>query len=58
MQPDAAGADAVLNAEIVVDRALAGWLDDDSQLASRYQFVLTMKLDFVDSRSNKSLWVE
>ena len=27
-----------------------------TQLASRYQFVLTMKVDFVDSRVNKSLW--
>ena len=55
VQPDAAGADAVLNAEIV-SIALSPIGLTTTQLASRYQFVLTMKLDFVDSRSNKSLW--
>ncbi len=55
VQPDAAGADAVLNAEIV-SITLSPIGLTTTQLASRYQFVLTMKVDFVDSRVNKSLW--
>jgi hypothetical protein len=54
VQPDAAGADAVLNAEIV-SITLSPIGLTTTQLASRYQFVLTMKVNFVDSR-NKSLW--
>ena len=53
--PAAAGADAVLNAEIV-SITLAPIALTSTQLASRYQFVLTMKVDFVDARVNKSLW--
>jgi len=53
--PEAAGADAVLNAEIV-SITLAPIALTSTQLASRYQFVLTMKVDFVDARINKSLW--
>ena len=45
--PDAAGADAVLNAEII-SITLSPIGLTTTQLASRYQFVLTMKLDFVD----------
>ena len=53
--PDAAGADAVLNAEITSITLSPVGLTN-TQLASRYQFVLTMKVDFVDARINKSLW--
>ena len=53
--PEAAGADAVLNAEITsITLAPVGFTS--TQLASRYQFVLTMKVDFVDTRTNRSLW--
>src|ERR1043165_3666054 len=53
--PDAGGADAVLNAEITSITLSPVGLTN-TQLASRYQFVLTMKVDFVDARVNKSLW--
>ena len=53
--PETAGADAVLNAEIV-SITLSPIALTSTQLASRYQFVLTMKVDFVDARVNKSLW--
>jgi hypothetical protein len=52
---DAPGADAVLNAEITSITLSPVGLTN-TQLASRYQFVLTMKVDFVDARINKSLW--
>jgi len=52
---EAAGADAVLNAEIVSITLSPVGLTS-TQLASRYQFVLTMKVDFVDERIQKSLW--
>jgi hypothetical protein len=45
----------VLNAEIT-SITLSPVAFTATQLASRYQFVLTMKVDFVDSRENKSLW--
>jgi hypothetical protein len=53
--PEGTGADAVLNAEIT-SITLSPVAFTSTQLASRYQFVLTMKVDFVDSRVNKSLW--
>ena len=53
--PTTEGADAVLNAEIVSITLSPVGLTSN-QLASRYQFVLTMKVDFVDARINKSLW--
>ena len=53
--PEAAGADAVLNAEIT-SITLSPVAFTTAQLASRYQFVLTMKVDFTDNRVNKSLW--
>jgi hypothetical protein len=53
--PETEGADAVLNAEIVSITLSPVGLTS-TQLASRYQFVLTMKVDFVDARVNKSLW--
>jgi hypothetical protein len=53
--PDTAGADAVLNAEITsITLSPVGFTN--SQLASRYQFVLTMKVDFTDARVSRSLW--
>ncbi len=53
--PEAAGADAVLNAE-VTSITLSPVAFTTAQLASRYQFVLTMKLDFTDARTSKPLW--
>ena len=53
--PEAGDSDAVLNAEIV-SITLSPIGLTTGQLASRYQFVLTMKVDFVDARINKSLW--
>ena len=53
--PEATGADAVLNAEIT-SITLSPVAFTTAQLASRYQFVLTMKVDFTDARINKSLW--
>jgi hypothetical protein len=52
---DPAGADAVLNAEIT-SIALQPVGFTSTQLASRYAFNLTMKVDFVDARTNRSLW--
>ena len=53
--PDAASADAVLNAEITsITLSPVGFTT--TQLASRYRFVLTMKVDFTDTRVNRSLW--
>jgi hypothetical protein len=53
--PDVTGADAVLNAEITsITLSPVGFTN--AQLASRYQFVLTMKVDFTDARINRSLW--
>lgn len=53
--PETAGADAILNAEITsITLAPVGFTNQ--QLASRYQFTLTMKVDFVDARTNRSLW--
>jgi hypothetical protein len=52
---DMTGADAVLNAEITsITLSPVGFTN--SQLASRYQFVLTMKVDFTDARVSRSLW--
>jgi hypothetical protein len=53
--PEPAGADAVLNAEIT-SMTLSPSGFTTTQLASRYTFVLTMKVDFTDARTNKSLW--
>ena len=52
---DATGADAVLNAEITsITLSPVGFTT--TQLASRYQFTLIMKVDFTDARINRSLW--
>jgi lipopolysaccharide assembly LptE-like protein len=53
--PEITGADAVLNAEIT-SITLSPVAFTTTQLASRYQFVLTMKVDFTDNRASKSLW--
>jgi len=52
---EASGSDAVLNAEIT-SITLSPVAFTNTQLASRYQFVLTMKVDFTDNRVQKSLW--
>jgi hypothetical protein len=53
--PEASGAQAVLNGAITsIGVAPVGFTAQ--QLASRYQFTITMKVDFVDTRSNKVLW--
>lgn len=53
--PDTTSADAVLNAEITsITLSPVGFTS--GQLASRYQFVLTMKVDFTDMRISRSLW--
>ena len=53
--PTTEGADAALNAEITsISLSPVGFTAN--QLASRYRFVLTMKVDFVDRRTNESLW--
>jgi hypothetical protein len=55
VEPEITWADAVLNAEntSITNSPVAF---TTTQLASRYQFVLTMKVDFTDNRVNKSLW--
>jgi hypothetical protein len=53
--PETAGADAVLNAEIM-SISLAPVAFTANQLASRYAFILVMKVDFVDARTGLSLW--
>jgi hypothetical protein len=55
VQPDAAGADAVLNAEITsISAQPVGFTEQ--QLASRYLFMMTMKVQFIDARTNETLW--
>src|SRR5215470_20096848 len=54
--PEAAGADAILVAEIT-SITLSPVAFTTTQLASRYQFVLTLRVKFVDARVNKSLWM-
>lgn len=53
--PTTDGADAALNAEVTgISLSPVGFTAN--QLASRYRFVLTMKVDFVDMRTSESLW--
>jgi hypothetical protein len=53
--PDPTAADAVLNAEITsITLQPVGFTS--TQLASRYAFNLTMRVNFVDARTNQSLW--
>ena len=48
--PDAGGADAVLNAEITSITLSPVGLTN-TQLASRYQFTINMRVEFTDTRS-------
>jgi hypothetical protein len=53
--PDASGSDAVLAAEITgVSAQPIGF--NESQLASRYLFVMTMRVQLTDTRTNMVLW--
>jgi hypothetical protein len=53
--PDAAGADAVLNGEVLGIYVQPSGLSDQ-QLASRYLFTLVMKVSFNDARTGQELW--
>jgi hypothetical protein len=53
--PDAVGADAVLSGEITgISVEPVGFTDQ--QLASRYLFRLTMRVEFIDQRTSMVLW--
>ena len=52
--PTTAGADAVLSGAIMSLRVEAVGLDQ--QRASRYQFTVTMRVQFTDSRNSQTLW--
>lgn len=53
--PDALGADAVLTGEIVgISVQPVGFTEQ--QLASRYLFTLSMRVQFTDARTNEVLW--
>jgi hypothetical protein len=52
---DATGSDAVLSGEIIgISAQPVGF--NESQLASRYLFIMTMKVQLTDSRTNMVLW--
>lgn len=54
---EAAGSDAVLSGEILsISAQPVGF--NEQQLASRYQFTLTMKVAFTDARTNDVLWTD
>lgn len=52
---DAAGSDAVLTGEIL-GIAVQPVAFNAQQIASRYQFIITMKMAFTDTRTNMVLW--
>ena len=53
--PEASGADAVLSAEITgISAQPVGF--NESQLASRYLFIMTMRVQLTDTRPNMVLW--
>ena len=53
--PDAAGADAVVTGTVTgISVQPVGFTEN--QLASRYQFTLTMNVTFTDTRTNEALW--
>jgi len=52
--PTASGADAVLSGAVTGFASQQAGLDQ--QLASRYRFIVTMRVQFVDSRNNQVLW--
>jgi hypothetical protein len=53
--PEASGSDAVLSAEITGISAQPVSFNE-SQLASRYLFIMTMKVQLTDARTNVVLW--
>ena len=53
--PDTTGADAVLTGEIVGVSVQPVALNEQ-QLASRYLFTLSMRVQFTDARTNEVLW--
>ena len=55
VRPDAVGADAVLSGE-VTGISVQPVAFNDQQLASRYLFVLTMRVQFSDTSTNEVLW--
>jgi hypothetical protein len=53
--PEASGSDAVLTGEITgISAQPVGF--NESQLASRYLFIMTMKVQLTDARTNMVLW--
>lgn len=53
--PQAAGSDAVLSGEIIgISAQPVGF--NENQLASRYLFIMTMKVQLMDARTNMVLW--
>ena len=55
--PEAAGADAVVTGAVTsITVQPTGFTDQ--QLASRYLFTLTMRVEFVDARTNQALWAD
>jgi hypothetical protein len=53
--PEATGSDAVLSGEIVgISAQPVGF--NENQLASRYLFIMTMKVQLMDARTNMVLW--
>jgi hypothetical protein len=53
--PEASGSDAVLSGEITsISAQPVGF--NESQLASRYLFIMTMKVQLTDARTNMVLW--
>jgi outer membrane lipopolysaccharide assembly protein LptE/RlpB len=55
VESDATGADAVLAAE-VMSISVQPVAFNQQQIASRYQFIMTMRATFTDSRTNMVLW--
>jgi hypothetical protein len=53
--PDASGVDAVLTGTVTSISATPSALSSD-QLASRYLFTVTMKVEFTDVRNSRVLW--
>lgn len=54
--PGAGGADAVLSGAITAISYQPVGLTNQQQQASRYLFVVTMRVQFTDSRNNEVLW--
>src|SRR5687767_11745779 len=55
--PETGGADAVVSGAVTsITVAPTGFTEQ--QLASRYLFTLTMRVQFVDARTNQPLWAD